>query len=405
MKKIYIILLFAVICTNSLIAQQWTTYNTTNGLPNNIVCVIMQDTIGNMWFGTGGGGVTKFDGANWIVYNTSNGLANNSVLSIAIDSSGSFWFGTNGGGVSKFDGTHWTTYKCVDGLADSSVSAIAIDKKGNKWFGGGYNGITRFNDTVWKVYDTSDGLPYHTIGVSGIVVDKQNIKWFSTDSGLLKYNDTNWVRYSNNGLITANNITLDTVENKWVGTLFSGATMYDNTTFTTYTPSNSGLPEDYVTAIGVDLQNNKWFGTESLGPGIGKGVTRFDGTNWTTYTTSDGLADNIIRSIFADKQGNMWFGTITSGVSKFNPIVGINEIGKENINVFPNPATNSITFNTGMYKDFNVTIFNAIGQTVLQKQLATSNTTLNIQSFQQGMYYYTLISDKGKVISGKFVKE
>ena len=58
-----------------------------------------------------------------------------------------------------------------------------------------------------------------------------------------------------------------------------------------------------------------------------------------------------------------------------------------------------------MYKDFNVTIFNAIGQTVLQKQLITSNTTLNIQSFQQGMYYYTLINDKGKVISGKFVKE
>ena len=236
-------------------------------------------------------------------------------------------------------------------------------------------------------------------------MDKHNIKWFSTDSGLLKYNDTTWVRYANNGLIYAHNIALDTMENKWVGTTLNGVTTYNGITFTTYISSSSGLPDDYVTAIGVDNNNNKWFGTQNFGPGIASGVTRFDGTNWTTYTTSDGLADNIIRSIYADKQGNMWFGTITSGVSKFNPIVGINEIGKENINVFPNPATNSITFNTGMYKDFNVTIFNAIGQTVLQKQLATSNTTLNIQSFQQGMYYYTLISDKGKVISGKFVKE
>jgi len=58
-----------------------------------------------------------------------------------------------------------------------------------------------------------------------------------------------------------------------------------------------------------------------------------------------------------------------------------------------------------MYKDFKLTIFNAIGQTILQKQLAASNTTLNIQSFQQGMYYYQLINDKGKVINGKFVKE
>jgi len=75
------------------------------------------------------------------------------------------------------------------------------------------------------------------------------------------------------------------------------------------------------------------------------------------------------------------------------------------IQVFPNPSTNSITFNTGMFKDFKLRIFNAIGQTVLQKQLTSSNTTLNIQSFQQGMYYYQLINEKGKVISGKFLKE
>ena len=74
------------------------------------------------------------------------------------------------------------------------------------------------------------------------------------------------------------------------------------------------------------------------------------------------------------------------------------------IQVFPNPANNSITFNTDIYQDFNVTIFNAIGQAILQKHLTSSNNILNIQSFQLGMYYYQLINDKGKVISGKFVK-
>ncbi|NVN96198.1 MAG: T9SS type A sorting domain-containing protein [Bacteroidetes bacterium] len=83
--------------------------------------------------------------------------------------------------------------------------------------------------------------------------------------------------------------------------------------------------------------------------------------------------------------------------------VGINEANKENVKVYPNPATNSITF-TGIYKDFKLTIFNAIGQIVLQKKLITSNTTLNIESFQRGMYYFQLINDKAKVISGKFVK-
>jgi ligand-binding sensor domain-containing protein len=402
MKNLFIGIIISIVYPNYIIAQQWTTYTTANGLAYNNVNVIIQDTAGVLWFGTWGGGVSRFDGTHWTTFNTSNSITNNLIGAIAIDSSGSYWFGTWGGGVSKFDGINWTTYNCNDGLADSNVSAIAIDKNGNKWFGGGHNGITRFNDTVWKIYTMADSLPYPEIGVRGIVVDKHNIKWFATDVGLLKYNDTSWVNYMNNGLITAQNISLDTMDNVWIGTLHSGTTLYNGTVFSTFTPSNSGLPEYWVTAIGVDLQNNKWFGTESYGPGIGKGVTKFDGINWTTYTTSDGMANNEVWSIYEDKQGNIWFGT-TSGVSKFNPNVGVNEIAKESVNIFPNPANNSITFNTGMYSGFQLTIFNSIGQIVLQKQLINSITTLNIQYFKQGIYYYQLINDKGKEMRGKVI--
>lgn len=39
----------------------------------------------------------------WTTYNTSNsGLAHNDVLAITIDASGNKWFGSYGGGVSKF---------------------------------------------------------------------------------------------------------------------------------------------------------------------------------------------------------------------------------------------------------------------------------------------------------------
>ena len=83
----------------------WSTYNTSNsGLPNNSVPSIAIDGSGDKWFGTFGGGVSKFDGdTTWTTYNTSNsGLADNSVLAIAIDGSGNKWIGTLGGGVSKF---------------------------------------------------------------------------------------------------------------------------------------------------------------------------------------------------------------------------------------------------------------------------------------------------------------
>ncbi|NVN94562.1 MAG: T9SS type A sorting domain-containing protein [Bacteroidetes bacterium] len=119
-----------------------------------------------------------------------------------------------------------------------------------------------------------------------------------------------------------------------------------------------------------------------------------------------------VNSIVKGSNDNYYvMGSFThyNGV-KVNPIirihglsVGINEVEKEKVKVYPNPAINSITF-TGIYKDFKLTIFNAIGQIVLQKKLITSNTTLNIESFQRGMYYFQLINDKAKVINGKFVK-
>jgi ligand-binding sensor domain-containing protein len=44
------------------------------------------DGQGNMWIGTGSGGLVKFDGTNWTVYNDRNsGLLTNFVPAITID--------------------------------------------------------------------------------------------------------------------------------------------------------------------------------------------------------------------------------------------------------------------------------------------------------------------------------
>jgi len=81
--------------------------------------------------------------------------------------------------------------------------------------------------------------------------------------------------------------------------------------WTTYTTSN-GLINNYVFAIAVDAQGNKWFGTRG-------GISKFDGVNWTNYTTQDGLASNEVYSIAIDGQGNKWFGT-SFGISKFDGV-------------------------------------------------------------------------------------
>lgn len=81
-------------------------------------------------------------------------------------------------------------------------------------------------------------------------------------------------------------------------------------TWNHYTPFNSGLVNHTVNIIYIDTFGVKWFGT----PG---GVSKFDGTNWTNYTTTNGLINNDVREIYRDHYGNMWFGTL-GGISRFD---------------------------------------------------------------------------------------
>jgi ligand-binding sensor domain-containing protein len=62
---------------------------------------------------------------------------------------------------------------------------------------------------------------------------------------------------------------------------------FDGVNWTVYNTSNSGLPDNYVRAIAIDGQGNKWIGT------LGEGLAKFDDVNWTVYNTSNsGLPDN-----------------------------------------------------------------------------------------------------------------
>jgi ligand-binding sensor domain-containing protein len=61
---------------------------------------------------------------------------------------------------------------------------------------------------------------------------------------------------------------------------------------------------NYVYAIAIDGQGNKWIGT------YGGGLAKFDGINWTVYNTANsGLPSNYVYAIAIDRQGNKWIGT------------------------------------------------------------------------------------------------
>ena len=107
-------------------------------MPSDSVYSICIAKDGTQWIGTDNG-VARHVGnntlENWTVFNTDNGLVNNFVQAIATEPYGkNVWFGTKGG-VSVFDGTGWTSFTVRDGLISNNILFIMIDKNGVVYLG------------------------------------------------------------------------------------------------------------------------------------------------------------------------------------------------------------------------------------------------------------------------------
>ena len=77
----------------------------------------------------------------------------------------------------------------------------------------------------------------------------------------------------------------------WLGNI-AGLHRYDGVEFVSYT-TDDGLVDNCVWALCEDYQGRLWIGT--LG-----GISCFDGEYFTNYTIEDGLADNHIKAICED---------------------------------------------------------------------------------------------------------
>ena len=293
--------------------KSFTNFTAAQGLANNIIYSIVEDTTGNIWFGTSGGGVSRYDGRSFSNFTTAQGLANNTVWSILQDKKGDLWFGTSGGGVSRYDGRSFTYFTTAQGLANNIVRSIAEDKTGSIWFATDGGGVSRYDGKSFISFDTGHGLASNIIYC--IAEDKIGNLWFGTSGGgVSRYDGKSFTNFTTaNGL--ANNIVYSITEDKtgnlWFATDGGGVSRYDGKTFTNFNTSH-GLANNSVWSITQDKTGHLWFGT------FGGGVSRFVGKSLTNFTTAQGLSNNIVYSIAEDKTGKLWFGTLDGGVSRYD---------------------------------------------------------------------------------------
>ena len=303
----------------------------------------LQDKSGNLWFGTTGEGVYRFDGKLFTQYTLKDGLSSNTIWTVLEDRKGNIWLGTENG-VCCYDGKKisYVPFNRANNLnaysgsapanshpAKNNVCSIMQDKAGTIWFGADeglycYDGKT-FSLLLNKPNIINDSnLTLRSIQCM-LEDDAGNI-WMGSGpmalEGIIRYDgksirnfkqtkNVRWVR----------NITQEKNGNILFATRSNGVCRYDGKAFTYITPP-PGLVNDYMMGYLEDRSGNTWFASDygtALNDTVG-GVWRYKGGSYTKYSTRYGLKNSAVFMILEDREANIWVGTRNIGLYRFNGI-------------------------------------------------------------------------------------
>ena len=296
-----------------------------------------EDRHGNLWFGSVGVGVIRFDGTEFTTFSTADGLGGNIIRGTLEDEDGVLWFATSGG-LTSFDGEVFKTFtkyeeyegkEYAPGLSGNGdhldLWDLMMDQQGALWIAT-LDGVFRFDGEIFHRFhlpalDTEHSFEFTSKMVYSIYEDDDGSLWFGTDgAGAVKYDGNTQVVYTTKDGLCGNHVSSilrDLRGNLWFGTSGGGVSQYDGSTFTTHlrysTFQDHGVGWGRFLALFEDHLGFVWFGVS----GPGGGVYRHDGNSFQYFSEKDGLGAGGVFSIREDCNNTLWLGT-TSGVFQFD---------------------------------------------------------------------------------------
>ena len=289
---------------------------------------VIQDNSGFIWIGSESG-LYRFDGHETQRFqhdpSRTGGLSANFVYSLFQDSRGDIWVGTFGGGLDRYDSKsgQFTNYRSsknkTHSLSNNYINTIVEDHTGMIWVGTGQgiNKIDTIKDQVTPFLAPSGTSQELSRGfISSLLVDDNNHLWAGTNKGLYKVNqhtgeiDT-FLTDSETPNPISDNIVLSlhqsSPQKMWIGTSKGLELLHIHTG--RFEPVNHRIGINKPVKISVikpDTQNNLWIGVK------GHGLIKLphDGDNPVQYKHYPGdltsLVSNHITDVLISQQGIIW---------------------------------------------------------------------------------------------------
>ena len=219
------------------------------------------------------------------------------------------WVGTQGGGAARLDGVRWTLYAPSPALT-APLRGLGFSRDGAAWLGSaaGIVGVAGLNSAQCTFSELQEGITVLTARS-----DASGGVWFGSEdqgaiyrAGLGQAPQTRWEGAPVRVLTTApgGEVWFVNARQDWLS-YTAGATIRR-------TPLKRDLvTADAITALALAPNLTVWIGAAN-------GAVAFNGRDWSTLTTRDGLADNAVMHVLVEPNGTVWFAT-PGGLSQYQP--------------------------------------------------------------------------------------
>ncbi len=318
---------------------RWGRQNTPQLHENSIFC-LMVSRDGALWIGTEGGGVVRYDHGQFRSWTTREGLTNDFVRALFQDSDGVIWAGTDNS-LMQFKGDRFVRVDNTSAIPAVSVHSIYQDRSGRVWAGG--FPLICIDRMIARIYSLGPELTQNM--VKSITQTQDGTMWVGTVSGLNAMGPDEDHFHPVKGITSTVRALRQTPDGVlWIGTIGQGVFQRNGGKLTHIT-APAQLPSNTVLNFLYDGEKNFWVGTQTGMLRLTRSPvsilpfpTQNDSDFGTTYQDHDGsfwiasaqlfhLKEGVIvpqvlpgingvhvRNVFRDRTGTLWAGTDGDGL-------------------------------------------------------------------------------------------
>jgi len=326
-----------------------------NGLSQNSVTCVFQDSKGFLWVGTESG-LNRYDGNGFKVFKNEpldpRSISSNYVTSIAEDNNSNLWIATDYG-LNFYDRntaafrTFFSDERSALSLSDNYIYSVTVDGEGYVW-AKTIRHLDRIDLTRKQVisYEHDFDLfnPLADKAFFPVKQDSRGILWMGTNDGLHyfdpQYEDFKGFLHKEGDKTTLSNnqvrcIYEDSQSRMWIGTS-DGLNLFDLKTrkFTSYYWKAEG--NNAVTSISEDINGGLWLGT--IGDGLLKFNVDFESFSDFRHNPLDvnSVLSDDIYALQKDRSDILWIGT-RNGLNKL-------DIKKKKFKLYKNTPSSPFPF-------------------------------------------------------------